>query len=476
MYFSECFNIPQPKQYDWFDPILERDTLLFVDPFLIFKDRDEKWRNLHRKLMEHFQRGFMLLAKAGNKATHQFSKRTLILMEFPEPNEFRLGYTRASADGSGTGENLAKKVVSAMGEAIKRGLEDIRHFEELGILVEGINRDRISDITCNLLKPELIEYTQHICHSLGIPMVEAEVRHSAFDEMRMRWRDETHLVPVDPRTSKPILLVPKRFLGELPTLAANNWYDFLDSSLRDDLNLEISTRVRKVDIVAAARANPGSVRSWIDVMEKSNPQPYDVDNDPGLLVKWQNVARQAANEEPLIHRDDINSIDDLMGFVHRAIDRFRHWAESRGGWRVFWRDLPSLNPISEPSMQLLFLGIVEEYCRPAGIRVDREVETGRGPVDFTFTGNNRIRVLLEMKKLTHGRFWHGLQTQTPIYLNSQELTHAIFLAVRDSDTEAMRKRWRKLDAEAKTVRHRTGLSIEIERIDILPKESASKAE
>jgi hypothetical protein len=35
VYFSELFQIDQPEQYDWFDPILELDTLLFVDPFLI---------------------------------------------------------------------------------------------------------------------------------------------------------------------------------------------------------------------------------------------------------------------------------------------------------------------------------------------------------------------------------------------------------------------------------------------------------
>jgi hypothetical protein len=126
-------------------------------------------------------------------------------------------------------------------------------------------------------------------------------------------------------------------------------------------------------------------------------------------------------------------------------------------------------------MQLLFLGILDGYCERAGLRLDREVETGRGPVDFTITGNRRVRVLIEMKKLTHGKFWHGLQVQTPLYMRGQEVDHTIFLVIRDSDTPDMRDRWRKLRDEASSVREETGLTIEIEQIDVLPRRSASKA-
>ena len=140
---------------------------------------------------------------------------------------------------------------------------------------------------------------------------------------------------------------------------------------------------------------------------------------------------------------------------------------------MFWDNKSSAVP--EPNMQLLFLVALDGYCEQAGLRLDREVETGRGPVDFTFSGDKRSRVLVEMKKLTHGEFWHGLKVQTPIYMQSLDVDRAIFLAIRDSDTKPMRDRWRKLDVEAAAVRDETGLSIEIERVDVLPRDSASKA-
>jgi len=35
MRFSEAFGVVRGQGDDWFDPVLERDTRLFVDPFLI---------------------------------------------------------------------------------------------------------------------------------------------------------------------------------------------------------------------------------------------------------------------------------------------------------------------------------------------------------------------------------------------------------------------------------------------------------
>ena len=41
MLFSEYYNIPCVGDEDWFNPILTEDTLLFIDPFAVFKSRDE---------------------------------------------------------------------------------------------------------------------------------------------------------------------------------------------------------------------------------------------------------------------------------------------------------------------------------------------------------------------------------------------------------------------------------------------------
>jgi hypothetical protein len=88
---------------------------------------------------------------------------------------------------------------------------------------------------------------------------------------------------------------------------------------------------------------------------------------------------------------------------------------------------------------------------------------------------SRTRVIVEMKRLTSGKFWHGLQTQTLIYMNSQKVRRAIYLAVRDSDTPGMRKRWRAMAGEAALVSDKHSIQVLVEGVDVLPNGSASKA-
>lgn len=472
MYFSELFGIDAPEQYDWFDPILEVDSLLFVDPFLVFEEADDpRWASAHEFIMQYFDSVFKLLASGNNRPGLQRDK-AVTLMTFPEPRELRLGYTAKGTGGAGAGKGLAEQVVRAMSSAITRGLEDIRHFEELGILVDRFGRDRISDVTCNLLKPQIIEYTQSVCQEFGIQMERRKIPHGMFLERRNRWVPAEVDVPVDP-AGRPILLLPKRFLCELPTLDARRWFDEMDSELREDLNLHIYDKIKKSDILAAARQNINVFRSWIEREEAEQHDPYDVDIDPMLYVQWQRVSRQAADTFPNQSARQIASEHEMLEFAHEIIGYVQHWAENQGGWRLFWKDVSAYKSIPESSMQILFLGMMSCYCDAVGVRMDREVETGRGPVDFTLSGDRQMRILIEMKKLTHGEFWLGLRDQTPIYLTSQRAKNAIFLVIRNSQTKNMQKRWADLPAAANLVNAEQDLNIKIEGINVMPKLSAS---
>ena len=213
------------------------------------------------------------------------------------------------------------------------------------------------------------------------------------------------------------------------------------------------------------------------------PQPRAVDAEPvgtdsgrELLAEGRRIARSMVLPGQAPPAAGISGEEELLAFVRAMVEKFRRWVEDKGGWKVFWEGKPGEGKVvPEQKMQLLFLGILEEHFKMAGLRLDREVETGRGPVDFTVTGDRRFRVLIEMKRLSNTEFWHGLRVQTPICMGGQEVSRAIFLAVRDLDTPAARKRWQTLQEEAAALRAATSLGIEVERIDVLPKSSASKA-
>lgn len=471
MLFSEKFGIEHAETLDWFDPHLTIDTLLFVDPFLLFEDKDEKWNQSHDKIMDYFQQSFQLLAKSRLQRSHQYFKKVLALMEFPEPREFRLGFSSGKIDGSGSGKHLARLVVESMCEAIQLGTDNLDHFEELGLLVEGINKDRISDITCNILKQDFIKYTQEVCITHGVPLQSIKVPHSKFDTVRYRWLTAEWDLPVDDR-SVPIILTPKRFLRELPTLNSDSWREFLNSELRDDLNFHISGNLDKARIIRLARGHPDSVQRWIKKSEENGSSSYDFDKDPNLRVNWYHGAKRLVDSEPLEY-SSINTEDKLHDFISAALGKFKLYIEEQGGWRLLWNPQYDKH-VPEENIQLLVKAVLDGYCHSASLLLDREVELGRGPVDFAITASRSVRTLLEIKKLENGHFWHGVEYQLPSYLKSDDRTDGWLLVVRHSDTRQMQKRWNRIPALLRLEYNGVEYTVRTVCVDGRPKKSASK--
>jgi hypothetical protein len=160
----------------------------------------------------------------------------------------------------------------------------------------------------------------------------------------------------------------------------------------------------------------------------------------------------------------------------RAIDvlagTFQQFVENQGGWRLLWNDDKSRKP--EDAAQLLFKAVVQNYCQANDIVIDREVELGRGPVDFKFSSGYRRRALLEIKKLDNTRFWKGLRKQLPSYLKSDECRNGWFVAIQYNTNAASKKLAKELPAEIRKVakHHRVRLSYKL--VDAQPKDAASR--
>lgn len=471
MRFSEHHGIEASATGDWFDPIHAVDTRLFIDPFLIFRDDDPAWAGAHDDIIVHFQTCFDLLADGGLSRTSQKHKAALRMMRFPEPRETCLGYADGSTRGSGGGKGLAQLIVAAMGDAIARGVTELRHFEELGILNEGIGPDRISDITTTILKPRLVAYTQQVARNLAIPMERHELRAGVFDSDRLGFETVEVELPTNPATGGPVLLVPQRFLRDLPAINADDWWSSdRASELRDELNLDISTRVRKSDIVKVAREHPELVDAWVRDRESERVTPYDLGRDRLGVYGWAEAASQYSSEHPL----ELPAPDDPADFaevIGKIVERFRHFVEESGGWKLLWdgkREKP------EEAAQLLFLGIAKSYCEANGIVVDREVELGRGPVDFKFSNGFEHRALLEVKKMENTRFWNGLEDQLPSYLSSDGHRNGWFLVVQFRSGDRWDGRRRELPRRVEGVANKLDLDVRYCAVDARPKLSASK--
>ncbi len=471
MLASVHFGLTRTPQDDWFDTILDVDTELFVDPFLVFKDTDPFWAGAHSTLIAHFESAFLLVAEGKQKPTSIPYQKAVGLLLFREPGELCLGYTARGTRGAGSGSGFARIMARAISDAITRGLENPSHFEELGILRRGIGPDRISDAACTIMKPRLIEYTQTIAARHKIPTASHKIYAAIFDQQRQRFRSTSVKVPTNPETNGPLLFVPERFLEELPALNSNEWWDYYEAErLREDLNYEIMKKVSKDKIVAAARQNPESVRAWAKAQESQPAQPYDMHRDPKGVVQWEQAANVFTHENPLAilpPKDDA----EFEKVIQRIIDKFRLFIEQQRGWWLLW---DGLKEKEELAPQLILYGIARNYCEANNIVVDREVEVGRGPVDFKFSNGYTSRAHLEVKKLHNGKFWNGLDQQLPSYLVSDEVQKGWFLAVRYRSGKKWDDRASKLGVRVRAAAQLHKRELKAVLVDARPKESASK--
>ena len=472
--FSAHFRTNRTSADDWFDPDMSVDTKLFVDPFLILDEASEPesiWTGAHDRLVDHFARCYELLAKAGSRGTMSESIARGLLA-FPEPAEFCLGYTSSGTSGSGSGRTNAGLIVGSIITAIAAGLDRPEHIEEIGILNEGIGADRVSDAVCNVLKPIFIHYTKMVVSRHRIPTVGVRVRHSRCSLKTGRWVDEEHNLPQNPFTGGAVLLVPRRFLNSLPILNADDWFDStFNSDLRRDLNVQVGQRVPKKAIVRAARMHPDRIRGWANEIRASGQVVgYDFERDPLGVVKWQDAGEQFAATHPLTR--SIASSGDLRAFVESLIGLFKLFIEEQGGWKLLWNDNGEEKP--EEAAQLALLGMARPYCRAHGVEIDREVNLGRGPVDFKFTGGIRLRLLVEAKKLHNGDFWNGLEYQLPSYMTSDQTSDGWLLAIQYRSGGVSKTRPRDLQRRVQAVNRSSGFTIGVTLVDARPKRSASK--
>jgi hypothetical protein len=432
MIFSEHFQINPVYRDDWFDPILDRDTKLFIDPFFVFKTQNEIFKNSHTKIVNFFLEAFKLAAISTESREDLRYRLLRGTMVFPEAKEICLGYGVDSIDGAGSGYGFSSLIVAAIYESIRLGIDNINHFEQLGIFNEGIGCDRISDITANIIKKELIEYTLSVCERHHVPVFPIKIEHYDYDFQFKKWTSQTVNLPLNPYKKKlPILLVPSEFLGQLPTISTEDFWNYCwenkNEDIRDQFNIVVKNEVRKSDVIKIARQHRDWVKEYEEFREaEQKPDSYDFDKDPKGLYQWDASTRRFVNTYPL--EFNITNENEFLLFSESIVNQFIHFIENNSGYRLLWND-DTNRPKGEEATQLLFTGIAKHYCKANNIDISKEANLGRGPVDFKFSQGYRNRVLIEVKLARNSKFWDGLGLQLPKYLEVEEIKFGYFVIV-----------------------------------------------
>lgn len=472
--FSEVFNIDRVPEDDWFDTYLPSDSLFCIDPFLIYDEESGMWSDAHSYILDFFAMVInQVRLSQGNRRSIHWRKAQQLLV-FPEPSEFCLGVSEGSPLGAGSGVGLQRGMLDGIDIAVGLGMQRVPHLELLSLFQGGMGLDRISDVVCNILKSYFIRYTQDVCARHSIPTRQFDVRHASWTVEHLRWKSEHVDLPVNPFLDRPhpVLLTPERFLRDIPVVTANGFWRYAWSNhaeeLRGDFNFDIATRVPPRVKAELARKNPTIVLEYLGELEEVQHEPYPLDRDPKLLVKWHEKGASISLSTPL--RFVPERQEDFPRFIETIVEAFRHNIEQQDGWELLWFES---RPRKERAVQALFRSAVIHYCRANNIDLSGESNAGRGPVDFKFSQGWSSRALVEIKLVRNSHYWDGILAQTPQYMLSEEVSSAYFVAVAFYADELSSGKTKNLQKAALTV-SRDGLEVRAVIVDATRKSSASK--
>ena len=266
--------LPGVSQYD-VDFVIPRvgvDLPLGIDPFLLYKSRNPNYRELHSLLVRTFNAGIDAIRR--NRVTEARA-----LFDFPEVAAVGLGYTQGGRRGSGVGTHLSNLIIDTVRSSPALMERGVRHVEEMQLLSAGIGPDRISDISANVLKRFLVEYTQRQCKIWEIPVERGVPLEHVFEPASRSWVDSYEDLPISTADGLPILLVPRRLVRLLP------WINY-DNFLRTEFSAYLAAR--------RVRGHQGEIADNSDTNLKDNVVSVTRSD-----IGWLNVTSSRANNRQL---------------------------------------------------------------------------------------------------------------------------------------------------------------------------------
>ncbi len=200
--FSKVFKISgNQSTFDFVDIDLNKDTRLYLDPYAI-QIRDDEWS---AKCGDQI-RSFFVEVLAALREENDY-RVIHLLSQLHEPNETYLGQSRGKPSGRGWGNDKATLLANALrnSRAFNTGL--ISDISEAELFIRGVGPDMISDLTTNILRGLLVEYTAQQCDLHGVTIHPTNALGPVWSSARRDWEAQALMLPR--YAQRPILLVPK---------------------------------------------------------------------------------------------------------------------------------------------------------------------------------------------------------------------------------------------------------------------------
>lgn len=448
IYFTDFFQVTPEilEGYGAFNISLINDLPVFIDPFLLFNNDKPEYQDLHRLIIAYVK--FLKLKSLSEGIADGLLEAWFM---FPEVRQNWLGFSKAGNGGSGLGRDFAlalnhnlRTVFTDFGaEEITRG----SHLEKLCLIKDGIGRDNISDFTTNLIKEFLLNYTERFAKQHIDPKLRkiVPIKRVAFNYATETWVGRSFELPYF--AGDFVLLTPKDMLtrddtwisrGDLIHRFEDIALSVPDFQLRSQLNNYLlklipddATKEDKREAVCkVVQAYPAVLDFYIKQQEEKGPE-----------AKVQSLAKVSEVEELFIQqvKQLVELLQRLTPFYSIKGDTYdeamnrvlflKDIIENKDGYRIFYPKGEAIK--KEEQVQLLY----RLTWRGTLSDVNREVNNGRGPVDFKISRGKHDAALVEFKLASNSKLKRNLEKQVAIYEKASDTARSIKVIVYFSDSE-----------------------------------------
>jgi hypothetical protein len=453
LYFTDYFKVDPGTidSYGAFNVSLIADLPLFIDPFLLFNSKKPEYQALHDDIINYLR---FLRDKSADRDLDKGLIRAWY--RFPEVKQNWLGFTTTGNRGSGLGTDFANALHTNLHRLFRNfGDEQITkgsHLEKLCLIRDRVGRDNISDFTSNLIRTYLAEYTQAFAkkHINKRRRKTVFVKKARFNYHTEVWEAVRYDLPFF--NGDYVLLTPRDMLTKDETWI--NKTDLLkefedvpdaipNEQLRSQINNYFMKRLPKDDEPTSKERTEAALRTiqkypelidyYIRYKENNGKKAASISSKKVELSDRLYVKQFAELVRGLARDTDFYSLSgNTYEEAKRRVLFLKDEIESRGGYKIFYI---KGRPIErEADLQILYK--LTWYGTPSDI--SREVNDGRGPVDFKASRGASDKTLVEMKLASNSKLKQNLQKQLEIYKKASAAQHGLKVIIYFTKAELFR--------------------------------------
>jgi len=453
IHFSDFFGIAPValEEYGAFNVSLIVDMPVFIDPFRLFASEKKEYQVLHAQIIQYlcFLRDYC----QANKQIDAGKMREYFC--FPEVKNLYMGFSETGNKGRGLGKEFAELLYRCFtGKLRDFGNETVTkssHLEKLCIIADGVGRDFVSDFSANLIKGYLLQFTEDFAKKyLASDRCEIRaVNRAYFDYVQKVWRDKEYYLPV--YEDDYVLLSPRDMLTRDDTWISHRGlmrsFNRLpltigDAALRSrlsDLIESVCDSRRKISETAKRQAYQAFLEAHPEIADW-----YIKDQEDHKEEALQTLTERINETETIFVKETRAAVSELSdaGFYDKALSSveearqkigfFKTYIEDQDGYRLFYDKKGKR--LSETHMHLAFRLLWYGSDKD----VNREVNNGRGPVDFKISFGNGDKCVIEFKWASNTKLKSNLQFQSKTYAKANGTRNKLNVVLYTSKQELSR--------------------------------------